>query len=198
MDETLDYYDNNAMIFAERTRDLEFSEVEDKFLSLLPKGGFLLDFGCGSGRDTKYFIKNGFTVDATDGSEKLCRIAEINTGIKVKRMLFSELDEDSKYDGIWACASILHLPKRELRSVFEKMLKAVKPLGYIYTSFKYSEFEGVRGDRYFTDFTSETFQSFIVDISNVKVKEEWVSEDVRPGRGDEKWLNLILLRSDTV
>ncbi len=189
---TLKYYNENADLFVSGTADVEFSEIEDKFLALLPEGGRILDFGCGSGRDTKYFIGRGYDVDAVDGSEKLCEIAGRNTGTTVRHMLFSELDADAIYDGIWACSSILHVPKTELASIFEKMIRAVKPAGYIYTSFKYGEFEGCRKGRYFTDFTESTFETFIKKFPGLKITEEWVSSDVRPGRGDEKWLNLIL------
>ena len=166
-------------------------------VSFLPDGAYILDFGCGSGRDAKAFLDMGYRVDAIDGSEELCRIASDITGITVCRKLFSELDECGKYDGIWACASILHLPKEELKSVFGNMLRAVKTGGYIYASFKYGEFEGYRNERYFTDFTEDTFGKFISDIKAIRIIEKWVTSDVRPGRGDEKWLNLILKKPDT-
>jgi len=194
---TLDYYDNNAQKFVSGTLDVEFTETQDKFLSYLPESGMILDFGCGSGRDTRYFLSNGYKVDAVDGSETLCKIAAENTGIKVRQMLFSQLDEREKYDGIWACASVLHLTKDELRTVLNKMIRAVKPNGYIYISFKYGEFEGYRAERYFTDFTENTFSSFLTAFSGIMLIEEWISSDVRPGRGDEKWLNIILQKSIT-
>ena len=192
MNETLDYYNNNAKSFIEGTANVEFYEVQDRFLSHLSQGAFILDFGCGSGRDSKYFLQKGYRVEAIDGSEKLCEMASAYVGIPVKQMLFNELDEMNKYDGIWACSSILHLPKAELKDVFQKMEKALKTNGIIYTSFKYGSFEGMRNGRYFTDFTSEEFQSFIVETDGLKVQDEWITGDVRPGRGDEKWLNLII------
>ncbi|MCR4657221.1 MAG: class I SAM-dependent methyltransferase [Lachnospiraceae bacterium] len=116
--------------------------------------------------------------------------------VNVRKLLFTELDECEKYDGIWACASILHLPKEELKSVFRKMLLAVKVGGYIYTSFKYGRFEGYRNERYFTDFTEDSFGDFISDITEIRIVEKWITSDVRPGRGYEQWLNLILKKSD--
>ena len=192
---TLDYYNKNASSFAETTIDVDFQETQKRFQKLLPMQGYILDFGCGSGRDTKYFLSQNFLVDAIDGSEKLCRIASDYTGIKVKKMLFKELDEIEKYDGIWACASILHLPQNELQMVFRKMVRALKRDGIIYTSFKYGDFEGERNGRYFIDFTEEKFNKFILNIENVKLKEEWITCDVRPGRGEEKWLNIILQKN---
>ena len=143
---TLDYYNKNASSFAETTMDVDFHETQKHFQKLLPEQGYILDFGCGSGRDTKYFLNQNFQVDAIDGSEELCRIASDYTGIKIKKMLFNELDEVEKYDGIWACSSILHLPKDELQKVLKKMVKALKKDGIIYTSFKYGDFEGKRNE----------------------------------------------------
>lgn len=197
-DTTLEYYNKNAYKYTDGTINVDFKKVQNKFISYLPESGAILDFGCGSGRDTKYFISKGYDVEATDGSEELCRIATDNTGIKARHMLFSELDEYERYDGIWACSSVLHLPKSELKNVFRKMIHATKPGGYIYMSFKYGEFEGYRNGRYFTDFTEETFDEFIGDFTDVVITEEWVSSDVRPDRGNEKWLNLILQKLNTL
>ena len=189
---TIDYYNTHAKDFAQSTTDLDFHEVQDRFLTKLPLGARILDFGCGAGRDAKYFAEKGFEVVATDGSEELCKIANRLTGVVAKRMFFSELDETDSYDGIWACASILHLRKEELMDVIPRMIRAVKTDGYLYMSFKYGTFEGYRGERYFTNFTEKSFEEFIKPFSNVTIIEQWISSDVRPGRGEEKWLNLIL------
>ena len=192
IDKTLKYYNENAQSFASGTVSVKFTEVQDKFLEKLNPDAYILDFGCGAGRDTKYFLSRGYQVDAVDGSEQLCRIASEYTGIKVRQKLFQELDEKEKYDGIWACASILHLPKKHLREVWENMYAALKSEGWIYASFKYGEFEGERNGRYFTDFTTDTFKDFIHDMHGLKIEEQWITGDVRPGRGEEKWLNLLL------
>lgn len=131
-------------------------------------------------------------VDATDGSEELCRLASEYTGIPVRQMLFEELDAKAQYDGIWACSSILHLSKESLKDVLRKMIAALKENGIIYTSFKYGTFEGERNGRFFTDFTEKTFREFSVGIEGMQIEEIWITGDVRPGRGDERWLNLIL------
>jgi 2-polyprenyl-3-methyl-5-hydroxy-6-metoxy-1,4-benzoquinol methylase len=188
---TLDYYNQNATVFANSTMFVDFAQTQDKFLNRLHVGDYILDFGCGSGRDTKYFLAHGMSVDAVDGSEELCRIASAYTGIEVRNAFFGDLDEQEKYDGIWACASILHLSKEQLIPVMKKMIAALKPTGIIYTSFKYGTFEGERNGRYFTDFTEESFANFMQDIEGVLVEEQWITSDVRPGRGEEKWLNLI-------
>lgn len=193
-DKTLDYYNQNADSFVADTVSVNFTETQNKFISRL-QGGKVLDFGCGSGRDTKYFLDKGLQVTATDGSKELCRMASEYTGIEVRQMLFQELDDQNLYDGIWACSSILHLSKPDLKRVFLKMIKALKTDGVIYTSFKYGEFEGERNGRYFTDFTIESFSEFLNEISAIKLEEYWITGDVRPGRGEEKWLNLILRKN---
>lgn len=189
---TLNYYNTNARSFVSTTLSVDFKQTQDKFLSLLPSTASILDFGCGSGRDTKYFLDAGMRVDATDGSETLCRLASEYTGIAVRQMLFEELDAKEQYDGIWACSSILHLPKDSLKVVLKKMIVALKAHGIIYTSFKYGTFEGERNGRFFTDFTEEMFQEFVKDVDGIRIKEIWITGDVRPGRESEQWLNLIL------
>lgn len=188
---TLDYYNQNAESFIQGTVSVDFKETQDKFLQSLT-GKTILDFGCGSGRDTKYFIESGYAVTAIDGSEELCKSASAYTGIQVKHMLFQDLNEVDCYDGIWACSSILHLPKEELKIVSQKMSRALKQNGIIYTSFKYGNFEGERNGRYFTDFTLDGFKDFISDVKDIAIEEYWITGDVRPGREEEKWLNLIL------
>lgn len=189
---TLNYYNQNADSFTQGTVSVDFSQVQDKFLERLNVGDYILDFGCGSGRDTKYFLKKGMVVDAIDGSVNLCKLASEYTGIKVQNILFQELDEQEKYDGIWACSSILHLPKEELSVVLDKMIAALKKNGIIYTSFKYGDFEGERNGRYFIDFTVESFKEFIENVADVEIVEYWITGDVRQGRGEERWLNIIL------
>ena len=196
MDPTIDYYNLNAENFIENTQNVDMHLAQDRFLRLLDENASILDFGCGSGRDTRYFLDKGYQVTATDGSAELCRRASAFTGIEVKELLFGELDEIDTYDGIWACSSILHLLKNELLLVIRKMCDALKGTGVIYTSFKYGDFEGVRNGRYFTDFTEDSFRKFIAAIPELTIEDQWITGDVRTGRGDEKWLNLILRKSD--
>ena len=105
---TLDYYNKNAKKFISGTISVDFGIVQNRFLDKLHPGAEILDYGCGSGRDTKYFLEQGCKVTAIDGSQELCKLASEYTGIPVKHMLFQDLDEKEAYDGIWACSSILH------------------------------------------------------------------------------------------
>ena len=192
MDDTLQYYNQHAKAYVDSTRDVEFSQTQERFLQYLEPGARILDFGCGSGRDTKYFRNRGFQVEAVDGSAEFVRIASEYTGINVRRMLFQDLDEVECYDGIWACSSILHLPCAELEVVLGKMARALRRRGIVYTSFKYGTEEGERSGRYFTNMTEAKMAGLLERISVYDVEEMWVTFDVRPGRGDERWLNMIL------
>ncbi len=194
--ETLNYYNQNALNYAKATLAVDFTTCQEIFLCYLKPEAHILDFGCGAGRDSKAFLELGYKVSAIDGSEELCKIAREYTGIPIQKMDFQDLDATNEYDGIWACASILHVNKDELPSVFSKMEKALKPEGIIYASFKYGEFEGVREDRYYTDFTEETFMKWINKVSNLIVERIWISEDVREKRGDQRWLNLLLRKKE--
>ena len=189
---TLDYYNSKAKDFVTDTVAVAFTEMQDTFLEYIPKGGRILDFGCGSGRDTKYFISKGYDVDATDGSEELCTIASEYTGIKIKQMLFEELDEVELYDGVWACASILHVEKKQLPEILKKIATATKKGGVVYTSFKYGEFEGIRNGRFFTYLTEESFGEILRSVSDLAIEKLWISADVRAERGEERWLNIVL------
>ena len=195
MTKTLDYYNENARSFSDQTQNVDFAKTQERFLKLMPPQGSILDFGCGSGRDTKYFLEKGYLVDAVDGSEELCRIASDFTGIHVQQMLFQDLDAVAQYDGIWACSSILHLKKEELRAVLLKMMTALKSPGIIYASFKYGTFEGYRKQRYFTDFTEKTISDLLQSFPQLVVRQMWISTDVRPDRDEEKWLNLLLQKT---
>ena len=189
---TLTYYAAHAQDFYDTTVNVPFAATQQRFLEKLPARARILDFGCGSGRDTKYFLGRGYQVEAIDGSAELCRLASAYTGTEVKQMLFQDLTAVDTYHGIWACSSILHLPPDELAEVMKKMAAALKNRGVIYTSFKYGTFIGERNGRHFTDMTEDTFAKFLTKIEGLETEEQWVTSDVRPGRGEEKWLNLLL------
>ena len=189
---TLVYYATHAEAFARSTANVEFSATQDRFTSLLPSGARILDLGCGSGRDAKRFLDEGFIVTATDGSPELAQIAHERTGLPIRCELFADLTDVCTYDGIWACSSILHTPKTQLGDVFHRMTSALVPDGVIYTSFKLGTFEGMRNGRYFSDFTEPEFREFVSRMPGLIIEDLWISSDVRPGREQEQWLNVLL------
>ncbi|WP_321024130.1 class I SAM-dependent methyltransferase [Eisenbergiella porci] len=196
--QTLNYYNQNAARFSNSTQSLDFASVQDKFLSFLPPQAHILDFGCGPGRDIKYFLAHGYPTDAIDGSGELCRIASQYTGIQVKQMLFQELNAAEEYDGIWACSSILHSTYNDLKDILKKLARALKKEGILYMSFKYGDFEGIRNGRYFIDMTEDKLQKILQETDVFQLMEKWISSDVRPGRDDEKWMNMILVKKSFI
>ena len=194
MTSTIEYYNKNALEYSRSTVCVDFSATQERFLRYMPSHAKILDFGCGSGRDTKYFLDKGHNVEAVDGSKEFCRLASAYTGISVKQLYFQELASANEYDGIWACASILHLQWDDLISVLHKMAVALKNTGVIYTSFKYGDFSGERQGRFFIDFTENRLNEMLTLVPELQCREYWISTDVRPNRKDEKWMNIILSR----
>ncbi|MBQ8305055.1 MAG: methyltransferase domain-containing protein [Blautia sp.] len=194
---TLRYYEDHAEEFTAATIDADMEDIRRRFLAHLSAGARILDFGCGTGRDTKAFRELAYEVTALDGSESLCRIAGDYAGVPVRCMDFREYfpAQDEYYDGIWACASLLHLKKKELLPVMHTLGRALTVGGVLYVSFKYGNYEGDRNGRHFTDFTAEGFQEYLTMLPEFKLVEYWVTGDVRPGRRDERWLNTILERT---
>lgn len=189
---TISYYDSNAISYAHSTVSVDLSELYDRFLPLIKKNGHILDAGCGSGRDSKYFIEKGFKVTAFDGSAEMCKIASSYIGQEVKHIRFEDFKEINKYDGIWACSSILHLEKNTLKEVLLNLSRALKDDGYIYASFKVGDEEGFIGDRYFSNFTKESFSCFLNEIKDLAIHDVWITNDKRKIRCEELWLNTIL------
>ncbi len=189
-----DFYNSNAIEFFTSTVKADMSKNYMPFLRLLPKGATILDAGCGSGRDSLAFKEMGYQVTAIDASEELCKLAAEHIGQEVRNIRFEELDYENAFDGIWACASLLHVSSMALPQVIQKLAKSLKNDGVLYASFKYGEFEGERNNRYFHDLTEEKARNLFT-VEGLKVDKMWITRDVREGRGDEKWLNLIISKS---
>ena len=189
---TLSYYDSNAPLYIEATKYVDMKDLYDRLIPLIRKNGKILDFGCGSGRDSKYFIDQHYDVTAIDGSREMCKYASIFINQKVKQIRFEEFNERLKYDGIWACSSLLHLEKAVLKDVLQRLERALKKDGYIYASFKYGEQEGYQGERYFINFSKDSFSRFIEEINNLNIIQMWITNDKRKDKGQELWLNAIL------
>ena len=118
MDKTLEYYNNAAKEYVKDTMDANvLLDLNSFFLKNLPAKAAILDIGCGSGRDSKLFIEKGYTVTAIDGSTEICKLASDYIGQDVICMKFDEIDYENRFDGVWACASILHVPSKDLRQI---------------------------------------------------------------------------------
>lgn len=190
VDSNIEYYNTNAASFVAGTQNVDMSLWRDKFETYVSDGSRILDAGCGSGRDSKAFIQHGFSVVAFDASREMRKAASELIGQEVWQMKFEELSFDEEFDGIWACASLLHVSYEELPGVMKKLKKALKPKGVIYVSFKYGDGKMTKGERTFSNFTETTVEKLLND-TGFEMIESGITGDVRKGRGDEKWINAI-------
>lgn len=190
MDKNIEYYNENAQSFFEGTVNADMSLWRDKFEAYVSDGGRILDAGCGSGRDSRAFKQHGYSAVAFDASKEMCRMAAELLNQEVWQMRFDEIAFDEEFDGIWACASLLHVSQDELPNIMQKLHIALKGNGAIYVSFKYGEGTKKRGERTFIDFTEDSVKQLLAD-SNFEVIECGITSDIRPGRDAEKWINAI-------
>ena len=215
-----DYYRQNAQRFFTDTASVDMSALYPPFIDCLPPGARILDAGCGSGRDVKAFSELGFIVEAFDASAELVALARQLSGKAVMQMRFQDVDAVERYDGIWCCASLLHVSKAELPGVMTKLAMALKPGGVGYLSFKHGRGEREKDGRRFTDMDRAGLQKLIERINTpggslltkntmeikieagsedttvkrfaLEIDKIWQTGDVRAGRGDEVWLNAII------
>ena len=161
---TIDYYNKHAEEFIASTFEVDMESLYQPFLAELPEGARILDVGCGSGRDTLAFKDKGYQIEAIDYSAELVKQDKELTGIEVRQQSFYELNESEKYDGIWACASLLHCDRDFLPEVMGHIFKALKPNGMCYMSFKYGNTDREKGGRSFTDLNEQQAHELIKQI----------------------------------
>ncbi|AJC80053.1 SAM-dependent methyltransferase protein [Rhizobium etli bv. phaseoli str. IE4803] len=192
-DSTSAFYDENAEIYPNRARSLPKRQL-DAFLARLAPGAAILELGCGGGQDSAYMLSQAFQVTPTDGSAELARQAEMLIGRPVRVMLFQQLDADSAYDGVWAHASLLHVPRSELADVFARVRRALRTDGILHASFKAGEAEGYDGFGRYYNYPSADWLSALLTASgwrNIAVEEsDGGGYDGKPTR----WLTVSALR----
>ena len=195
---TLTYYNNNAQTFSDSTLNVDMSALYAEFLPHIKQHGHILDAGCGSARDAAYFKNQGFTVSAFDASPALAKLASNYLQQPVVIKTFQGLECVNKYDGIWCCASLLHVPKAELPQVFLKLQNALKPDGVLYVSFKYGTQERVHNGREFTDLNESALTALINSHTKLKIIKQWQTVDQRPECESQVWLNALIKAAPTL
>ncbi|WP_343208676.1 class I SAM-dependent methyltransferase [Anaerolentibacter hominis] len=194
---TLNYYNKYAQGYARSTRTADVSSLYEPFESRIKPGAHILDLGCGSGRDSRYFEGRGFRVTAADGSPEMCRIAGKLLGREVRCMRFEELEDIEEYDGVWACASLLHVEREALPEILRRIATALKPHGILYASFKYGTGEAEQEGRVFQHYTEDDLPGLFCP-ENGFCRLEWkLTADVRPER-KARWLNIVAERVDKI
>lgn len=191
-DITTAYYDANASEFAERTLNLNLDELYQPFLSQLHPKARILDAGCGSGRDLIAFSERGFDTTGMDASQEMVRIARKNSGRTVHHLRFQEIEWKDEFDGIWACASLLHVSKSELPDVLGNLARALKRGGILAASFKHGEGERIEDGRHFSDIDDKQLEELLDMVPQLRLLESRRSMGARPSRG-VRWLHALLV-----
>lgn len=193
INDTLKYYDDNIESYKEQwlndfSKNYNF-EITDIFLSYLSENSHILDLGCGTGRDSKYFIDRGYQVTSIDGSKEMCKVAENLLNRKVEQINFLDIDYNNEFEGIFACASLLHLDNKDLIVVLKKISSALKQNGILYTCFKYGDSTRVDKGRFYNDMNEEKFLDLMKNIENLKIIKYWISEQYK---SNTRFLNYII------
>ncbi|MBK8973890.1 MAG: class I SAM-dependent methyltransferase [Hahellaceae bacterium] len=198
---TLDYYNENADAYCQTTRHTDMASTYEVFLADLPAGAHLLDAGCGSGRDSAAFLAQGYRVTAFDGSREMATLAahwvqqqvQDTRYFTISTRRFDEVNEVSAYDGVWASASLLHVPAAELPDALTRLWQSVKPGGRLYFSFKLGQ--GERSDslgRHFTDADESQLRAWVSSLQQAGELKLWRSGD-QQGR-EVVWVNGLVYR----
>lgn len=190
--QTLKYYGENASDFYDGTVNVDMSFLYQRFEAYLKPDMHIMDLGCGSGRDSKYFLNAGYKVTAVDGCRELCLLASKLIGQDVLHLRFQELEFCEEFDAVWACASLVHVNKSQMKEVLARVLQSIKPNGILYVSYKYGTKQRIKDHRLFSDYTEQELISLFSDLNDIAAKEWWISGDARENRDDEKWLNVIV------
>ena len=186
---TIEYYNRNASLFINETQGVSMTDIHEAFLNRIVEAGPILDLGCGSGRDSKFFLDRGYDVVSVDGSVEMCKATEALTGKTAVCATFEDYETEVKFAGIWACASLLHLDIAGLKDILCKYSLMLHSGGCFYMSFKYGDFSGERDGRFFLDMDESALSNLISGIEHLCIESMMITSDVRPGRDNEKWLN---------
>lgn len=191
VDETIGYYNQNAATFIDSTIKADVSDLYDAFEKFLKPGSRVLDLGSGSGRDSKHFLEMGYEVVALDPSSAMCEQTRIFACVPVYEMKAEDIQFINEFDAVWACASLLHVPRNQQEKVLTLIGKALKSEGICYCSWKYGDEERNDDGRHFTDYTGHLLSNLLKRMAIFEVIDYWITDDARIDR-DQKWINLII------
>lgn len=191
--DTVKYYDDNADVFVAQTVNADVTELYVPFLSKLPERARILDAGSGSGRDTKAFRDMGHVVIAIDASAEMVGATRRLSDGPTIHSTFLGYSDDDQFDGIWACASLLHVPSTDLPKTLNHLSGLLNVGGWMFASFKIGESEQIRNGRLFNDMDIGRLDAAVDAIQRLSVVTTWETDDVRPERR-ERWLNALMLK----
>lgn len=191
-DLTARFYESHAQEYFARTVGADMSALYDRFLPHVRPGGRILDLGCGSGRDLRAFRERGFDACGIDASPTLAKLATGYSGVSCVPMRLEDLQSEAEFDGIWACASLLHIPKRRLPSVLRRVRRALVPGGLLFASVRLGEGEATAPDgRHFAYYSLEELEDQCKK-AGLHVEDHWTSDDtLRERLRSMRWANVI-------
>lgn len=192
---SIEYYNKNATNYIQEADAADMGVLYTFFQKYLEKNNpLILDAGCGSGRDSQYFLEQGFRVRAFDASEKMVSHCKTFMYKSVQLATFETYTSLEKFDGIWACASLLHVPEENLIQIIQKFIEMLNPNGIFFMSFKLRNENFSKNGRDFTCMTKEKFAKLSSQLTGIETLETIETYDVREGRTSEKWLSIIVKR----
>ncbi|EIM31451.1 DNA/RNA helicase, superfamily II [Leptothrix ochracea L12] len=194
MNQTAHFYNRHAVEFFGSTVGVDMAPLHARFLAGLPAGAAVLDAGCGSGRDARAFAERGYRVSAFDASPALAALASKHCGFPVAVRRFEDVEDIACFDGIWCCASLLHVAQADVPEVLTRLWRALRPGGALYVSFKHGQGERVHHGRHFTDADEPTLRAWFAPLPEALEPEIWLTDDRRPDRF-ERWTNALLRRA---
>lgn len=189
---TIEYYNQNSDMYINGTFNVNMNHLYNEFEKYLSIGDGILDVGCGSGRDSKYFLQKKYKVTSIDASKEMCERTKLITNNEVIQMKAENINFEDEFQAIWACASLLHVSKNNMLQTMVKIMAALKDNGIFYGSWKYGTEERFLKGRYFMDYTEKTLQELLSGIDNISLLKLWITSDVRGEKDKEKWINVIL------
>jgi SAM-dependent methyltransferase len=188
------FYEAHARNYAATTFEIDLRSIQEKFLARVHPGGLILDVGSGSGRDTLAFLQRGFRVEAIEPSQALAELSYKVTGIKPRSLRVQDLTEVARFDGVWACASLVHVPPNELADALSRLVRSAVGSAPIYLSFKYGHGVRIAADgRPYTDLTETELADLLEDFCQVRLAEQWLSQGPETTSVRELWINVILV-----
>lgn len=191
MNNTVDYYNDNDLEYYNLTIEVDMSPICEKFLQYVRPGGRIIDIGSGSGRDIKYFLSKGYKATGIDASKELCRISWDN-GFNVENITIQEWNPNTHYDGIWANASLVHIPMEDIEDFFIKAKGCLNENGVIFVSMKVDLIkEYDEKGRFFCPFDETSLSMILQEQPSLQLVEKWYTQD-NLARTDFRWLNFIL------
>lgn len=186
MKETLDYYDKNITDYIDNWKYFEY-DIPDIFMSYLNKDDYILELGCGTGRDSKIFMDKGYKVKPIDGSYEMCKTASEYLGIDVEKVNFLDIDYNNEFDAIFSAAALLHLNNKDLLIVLNKISNALKDNGIFYTSFKYGNSERYDDKgRFYNDMNEDKFNDILYNYPEFELLKTWYDTN------KDKFINYIV------